>query len=484
MEVSEFQLIKHKTVVGLAALIGRTFILQIITFVATFILTIILNPAAFGVYFVVTAIISILNYFSDIGLAAALIQKREEPKREDYVTTFTLQQSLVITAIAVFFIFSSRIAEFFSLNNDGLWLLRALLISFFFSSLKTIPTIILERRLDFGLKVIPQILETFTFYTVAIVLAMKGFGILCFAYAAILRGLVGLIAIYIISPWKIGFGFSAKSARALLSFGIPLQGGSMLALVKDDLMIVFLGKVLPKTELGFIGWAKKWSEAPLRSFMDNIIAVSFPVYARISHDKGVLRSGIEKTLFFSGAFIFPSILGLMLVMKPVVHVIPHYTKWSMGLFSFYLFSISALLASLSSPLVQTLNALGKAKTTFVLMLLWTALTWILIPSLIYLVGFNGVSIAAVIISVTAFLPAAIVKRYVDFSFFQPLIKPVLGTLIMVAFIYPLITLLQSTIIGVISTVVTGIAIYTVFMYLTCGNDIKPYIDHLRHSKNF
>lgn len=474
--------IKRKTIVGVAALIGRTFLLQLVTFSATFILTIILSPSAFGTYFLVIAIISILNYFSDIGLAAALIQKKDEPTQEDFVTTFTLQQLLVISAISIFWFASEYIADFFSLNSEGLWLFRALLFSFFLSSLKTIPSIILERKLDFGLKVIPQILENITFYLVAIILALKGLGILCFAYAAIFRGLVGLIAIYIISPWKIKIGIYKKSAKELLSFGIPLQGSSILALFKDDLLIIFLGKILSKTEIGYIGWAKKWSEVALRSIMDSIISVSFPVYARLSHDKEILKKGIEKSLFFSSLLIFPGIIALMLIMKPLIFLIPNYNKWMGALFSFYLFSFSAIMASVSSPLVQVLNALGKAKTTFSLMLFWTIFTWALVPFLVYRIGYNGVAISAFIIAFSGFLPSIVIRKYVQFSLFKPIYKPFASTSIMAISIYFFLKLFPLNLWFLIASVAMGGIIYSLIIFFWARAEILPYISQVFHAK--
>lgn len=480
MQAEEIQRIKSKTIVGVAALIVRSYVLQAIALVGNFTLTVVLLAKDFGIYYVVTAIIAILNYFSDIGLAAALIQKNEEPTSEDYTTTFTIQQILVLTAVAVFFLLSPQIGNFFNLKSDGIWLMRALVLSFFLSSLKTIPSVILERKLEFGLKVIPQIIETFVFYVVAIVLALKGFGLYSFAWAAILRGLVGLIAIYVIYPWKITIGISRISARKLLSFGIPLQGGSLLGLVKDDLMTIYLGKILSSRpeEIGFIGWAKKWAEQPLRSFMDNIIAVSFPVYSRLHHDEKIFSRGIEKTLFFISFLIFPSIVGLTLIMNPLMHFIPYYyAKWNMGLISFYLFSISALLASLSSPLVQVLNAMGKAKTTFSLMLMWTILTWLLIPVLVHRIGFNGVALSAVIIAATAFLPAVIIKRYVAFSFVKPIGKSSISTVVMGLSMYTILHITAGSLFGVIFSVVAGIGIYFSLMYLTAKNEFLPYVAH-------
>lgn len=104
--------IKKKSLVGIVALTSRTFILQLIAFGATFLLTIFLSPQIFGVFYVVSAIISFLNYFSDVGLAAALIQKKDELTQEDLTTTFTIQQILVGFATLITYIFRIRLAIF------------------------------------------------------------------------------------------------------------------------------------------------------------------------------------------------------------------------------------------------------------------------------------------------------------------------------------------------------------------------------------
>ena len=77
----DIELIKKRAISGVVTFTLRTFFIQAFTFFATFILTILLDPSIFGVFFVVSAILNLFVYFSDIGLAAALIQKKEEPKR-------------------------------------------------------------------------------------------------------------------------------------------------------------------------------------------------------------------------------------------------------------------------------------------------------------------------------------------------------------------------------------------------------------------
>ena len=164
MDEADLRIIKGKIIGGIVALTSRTFILQLITLVSTFILGIILSSAEFGIYWVVLAVISFLSYFSDIGLAAALIQIKNEPSEEELATAFTVQQILAISIFTFMFMLSSWISTYYQIGSSGLYLLRALIISFLIASFKTIPSVLLERKLEFKLLIIPQILETGVFY--------------------------------------------------------------------------------------------------------------------------------------------------------------------------------------------------------------------------------------------------------------------------------------------------------------------------------
>lgn len=481
MEETEISLFKGKLIRGVTALTARTFVLQLISFSATFILTILLSPSVFGVFFVVSAVISFLSYFSDFGLAAALIQKGNEPTRKELVSAFTLQQLLVGSVCVVSLILSPYFGKYYGLNGDGILLLQALLVSFFLSSLKTIPSVLLERRLKFELLVIPQILETFSFYLIAVLLALFGKGVISFAWAAIIRGIVGLIAIFVVSPWRIGIGFSYSSVKNLLNFGIPFQANSLLALVKDDLMTLFLGKILPLSQVGYLGWAKKWAEAPLRLIMDNIIRVTFPAYARLQRNKEILGKAIEKSFFFLGLFIFPASLLLVLFINPMISLIPKYMKWQPALIPFYLYTISAILAAFSSPLVNALNAIGKIKSTLTLMVFWTILTWILVPVFSLNLGFVGAAWGAFIISLTSVIPIFMMKKSVHFPVLKNLYKPFLSTLIMIVPAYFILKISLGWV-TTIASLTIGITVYTLLIWFWMKEEISPYLPHFLKSR--
>lgn len=474
MASEKIEEIKGKIVSGVFALTGRTFVLQVITFVSTFVLTVILSPNVFGVYFVVSAFISFVSYFSDIGLAASLIQMKEEPGRKEYESVFTVQQLLVGTLTVVSLIFSGTIASYYGLDGNGLFLLRSLIISFFLSSFKTIPSVILERNLEFSRLVIPQIVENLSFYGVTIILALNNAGVSSFAWGALIRGLSGLVVIYLISPWQISIGINIPVIKRLVKFGVPFQTNSLLALVKDDLMTIFLGKILPFTALGYIGWAKKWAEVPLRLIMDSVIRVTFPAFSRLQENRDVLGRALSKSFFFLSYFILPSTAMLILYVSPMIRFIPKYIKWEPALIPFYLYCISSVLASFSSPLLNSINAIGHIRITLVMMVIWTILTWVLTPLFTVLYGYYGTAVAALLISLTVFLPVMLTKKYINFPIIRSVRKPFTATIIAFLTAFPLVRISAGLPLLIASGIVY-IAVYSLLSFMLMKEEIAPYI---------
>lgn len=445
----DIELIKKRAISGVVTFTLRTFFVQAFAFFAIFILTILLAPEIFGIFFVVSAIINLFIYFSDIGLAAALIQKKEEPTRGDLVSTFTIQQLIIFTLVALGLIFSSKIAAFYKLDDSGLLLLRILIFSLVLSSLKTIPSILLERKLNFTRLVIPQIAENIVFYSVAVVLAYLKFGIASFTWAVFIRGLVGLVLIYILSPWRPAIGINMENAKRLTSFGIPFQANSILALLKDDLLTVFLGKILSFSQIGYIGWSQKFAFLPLRFFMDSVNKVTFPAYSRLQEHKQELGKAIEKSLFFVTYLVYPSVFGITAIAPKLIEVIPKYQKWEPALPLLYLFAVNSIFSSISTTFTNALFATGRPKIVLNLMLFWTASTWILTIPLVLNFGFLGVGIASAVVASSSLITIYFVKKEIPIS----VGRSIFGPLLISAVMFLLIRTIQQNFVQGISSLI-------------------------------
>lgn len=481
MEELDIATITKRSIHGVLALVSRTFIIQIISLGVSVALYALLKESEIGIFYVVSASIAFLAYFSDIGLAAALIQKKESLTDEDLKTTFTIQQALVIAAVIIALLLSNVVAHIYKLSTEGVQLFQALVVSFFFSSLKTIPSIILERNLQFDKLVIPQIIETIVFNAVVLFCALKGFGVASFTYAVLARGISGLATMYIIAPWKIGIGYSKDVAKRLLSFGIPFQSNSVLALVKDDLLTLYLGAVLPFKEVGYIGFAQKWAYTPLRLIMDNIIRITFPSFSRLAHDRDHLGKAIEKSLFVSVFLIFPALTGLVILSPYFIQFIPKYQKWEPALFSLGLFALNAALSSISTPLTNALNAIGKVKVTLYLMVFWTIATWGLTPLAIHFFGFNGVAGASALIAGSVVIVISIVKQFVSFNLSQIILTPLISTICMGIIVYSLSSLLVHNLLMVFVMIGIGAGVYIGMMFVLGKKQILTDIRMIREN---
>lgn len=466
-ETQTYQQLKRNSLVSTLSLFFQSGYTALLGLVANLVVTILLSPSIFGMYITVLSLISVLNYFSDIGLAASLIQKKETTDK-DFSTTFTVQQILTVTLVIIGFFVTSAVMEFYKLPPEGTYLYWALLAGFFLSSLKTIPSIFLERKIEFQKIVLVQVVEGTVFYITIIISAIAKLGLHSFTIAVILRSIVGVTLIYILSPWTPRFGISKDSLKSLLKFGVPFQAGSFLALFKDDLITLFLGKVVGFTGVGYIGWAKKWAEAPIRIIMDNITKVLFPVISRLQHDKEKIAQLIEKILFFQTAILAPVIFGMALSMEHIVYLIPKYGKWLPALPLFYLFCLSAFLASFSSPLLNLINALGYAKIPLFFMIVWTIVTWVLTPTLTYFFSYFGFPMTVALISITSVFVVTVAKRYIHFRFIHSIYKPFLSAVMMILVISLIKLVVTHHLMALILSVLLGGTTYLSMLYFVFG----------------
>lgn len=433
LSAEEITQIKKKSVKGVVSFFLRTLLLQGIGLTSAFVLSAFLSPEDFGIFGIVTQVIALLVFFSDIGLAASLIQKKNEPTQEDYKTAFTIQMLL---AWVIFFIVLIVIRTGLlnvKIGNDGILVLLALAISFPLATFKTIPSIILERKLDFNKLVLPQIFEQFVFHSILIVLAWKGFGVKSYFFAIICRSLIGLIVMQILQPWRPRFSIYRNSLKGLLNFGVKFQLNDFLARIKDQLYFLVLGAFLPLKDFGYLQWSKNWSMYPYNLTVQNVMSITFPTFSRLQNHKDLLKKAIEKSIYFIALFIFPILVGMSIFIYPLTELVGKYGKWQPAIFSFVLFSLSVAWSAISTPLVNSLNAIGKINQTLKLMTMWTILTWVLTPILVWKFAFNGVAIAAFLISFTSIFSVFMIKKYVPVEIMKNVWPQLVASICMAGF---------------------------------------------------
>lgn len=454
--------------------------LQAVSLVGFFILTILLGAGEVGLFAIVAESVAIFAYFSDVGLASALIQQKEPVTTLQLRTTFVVQQTLVILALLIVAFSYPKLA---ALKNYGLketLILASLCFSFLAASLKTIPSILLERQLNFKTISLVDIVENVSFYLIAVVFAILGFGVYSYAVAATVRSLFGLALIYHFQPWPIGLSFSRKTAQNLFRFGIPFQFNSLIAMAKDRLSTIFVAGLLGRVEFGFLSWSQKGPRMPL-SLMDAVMRVTFPAFSRLQQQPQLLRRSLAKSVFFIAYFVFP-LMSLLAIAAPLlISLIPKYGKWQPALLPMYLFCLNYAIAAITTPLTNAFNATGKIGLTSKFMIMWTVLTWVLYPLFTIRFGFFGTAIAALVVSFSSFIVWHVANRLYAVNLYQiiahPLIASTLGLILALLFLPLFPTPLASLIAGCL----IFSCFYFIYTFLFLKSSLLWFVNQLKNA---
>lgn len=458
-EKLDYTQIKQKAIHGAISLTFRRVVLLAITLtVINFFLPRYLPPSIIGTFNLATAIVGFFSFFSDIGLAASIIQKKDEITEDELASTFLIQQSLVTVIALIVFLGAPVIANFYKLDPGGDYLIRALAISFFLTSFKVIPSVLFERDLNFKPLVLVEILENLIFVGLLVPLVLMGYGLFSYAIAQLVRSIIGVVVMYNITPWRIRFTRSLAAVKPLLRFGIPYQTNALLALVKDRLVVLLIGKMIAdKAEIGFITLAQSWAFIPLE-IMNIIIRVTFPAYAKLQADREALGAAVERSLYAMGLFLYPAMFGILALATNLVEIIGK-EKWGSIIPLVYLYSFSTLWASISTTFTNVFNAVGEIKLTLKLMIMWTLLTWALTPLLVWQFGYIGVGLASAIISFSSIATIYLMRNIAKINLLKSVGKPLGAAFMMGVLLLPLAHVFLTKKIAVIPLALLGASIY-------------------------
>ena len=379
-----------------------------------------LSPSEFGLFAVVTFLLTFLVAFGDAGLAASLVRQSHEPVEEDYQAIFTVQQVLVVSVVVLFWLAAPWVAGAYHLPRHDALVFRLLGLSLLCTSFQVIPAARLERHLSFEKLAMVEVAMSFVFYSTAVGLAWKGVGTLSFAIAMVARSLTGAILVNRASPWRIRWHWDWERARAHLKFGVPYQGVGFIFLLMSSITPVFIGLLLGAASVGYINWAQMVAAYPVLALMV-MQRVYLPAFARLQLNREALSRFVEQVLRATNGLVAPvAILTLVLVgpphkicLRPEVDGSAATILYALG---------SDIFVPTATPLLALLNALGHSRTAFKFALICMLGTWVLrhpLDSGVWNVGF---AVANLCVNSTNLILYRVVRAHLSFRIL-PMIVP-------------------------------------------------------------
>lgn len=475
--------LKQKAIRGVFTLTFRRLVLKIIDTFGIITLARLLSQESFGVFGIVSFVVfTFLSFFSDVGFGAALIQK-EEVTEDDLKTTFTIQQGLVTILLIIAWLVAPWVGQFYHLGDSGAWLVRILSLSLFITSFKTIPSIMLERRLRFELLIIPEIIETVAYNAIAVYMAYHGFGVWSLVIAVISRTILGAITLNLIAPWKIGWKIVKNSATELLHFGVPFQLNSVLALIKDNITPTIIAVWYGPAAVAFVNVAQNISSRPME--ISTIVSrITFPTYSRIQGDKVRLKRWIEKSIHLMSVVYFPAIIGLIVTASPILQFLyaDKSDKWLPALPTLLWFLVAAIPVVITTTYTNAIYATGHPKIVLALMFLYTTLTWGIGLPMIHYFGFVGIAMTVCLITYLTFpLVLYALSRVVRVDTFGMVTRPFVASLLMGVVVYFIRLKFVDGLWSLVFAILVGLVLYLLLLLVIDGKSLKSELSGLFHS---
>jgi PST family polysaccharide transporter len=282
--------------------------------VSTLILARLMAKEAFGIVGIALTVIAFLEVLQDLGIGSALIHTREEEAAD---TSFWLGLLIAATLFAITWLIAPVISNFTN-EPRSTPVIRALGASFPLFALRNIHDSLLRKNLQFKRRFIPDLAQVIGKSVISIVLALLGYGAWSLVWGQLGGSAMGVIAYWIVNPWRPRWLFNPRLTRSLLSFGISLVAVNALAVLLARADYLFVGRYLGADTLGVYTLAFQLPDLIVMQFCVVIANVMFPVYTRLRDDPEGMQKGFLITTRYVALATVPLALGMALVAEPFV----------------------------------------------------------------------------------------------------------------------------------------------------------------------
>ena len=352
-----------------------------------------LSPYEFGLFGIITLILSFLEILTETGVNVFLIQEKEN--FEKYINSawiVSIVRGIIIACILCVFAYPS--ALFFKSSPVTLLLITTAIIPFIRGFIN--PTeVIFQKELYFKKEFIFRSI-IFTIESLAIIL----FAFLMHnAYALVFGMIVSafsevLISFLFIKPTP-RFKFNFDEFKKIFHKGKWVTMYSIFQYFAENGDDIVVGRILGTSPLAIYQTAYSFSTLPVSEITDVVSKVTFPVFTKIGGDRDrLLKAFLKTTIFIS---IFSILLGLFIILFPTQIILATIgAKWLSVASLLPLLTIYGICRAIFGSFSTLFLSVGKQKFVAVMTFVRSITLVLTVVPLTLLFGLEGTVIAALI----------------------------------------------------------------------------------------
>lgn len=360
-----------------------------------------LGPHAFGTFAVALVALAMLLSFNELGVSLAIVRWQGEPSEiAPTVATISIATSVLIYAGCFFGApaFSSAMGAPGAAN-----VVRVLAINVVIDGVVSTPVAMMQRHFQQGKKMVADQANSWIGAAVSVALAVTGFGAMSLAIGRLTGALVSAVLFVVLSPEPLRLGFNPAHARALLRFGLPLAGASIIVFAITDADQLVVGHFLGATLLGYYALATNLSNWPVNMFSVPVRSVAPALFSRLQHDRRAMRTGFVSGIGLLASVTLPVCLILSGAARPLIDFV-YGARWEPAARALIWLGLLAALRILFEFVYDYFVVLARSRVVFTVQLVWLI---VLAPALVVgakLAGIAGVGMAEVAVAALLVVP--------------------------------------------------------------------------------
>lgn len=388
--------LKSKIVSGLIWNVVQLAVNKFFAFIVKLVLAKILFPEDFGLVGMAIVFISFVQVFNELGIGAAIVQRKEEHLREaHYHTVFWTG---VIWSVAVYLLLVFVMAPLAS-NFYQQPLLRQIIpflsLGVLSSPVNLIHRAQLTRQMNFKRLALINNISGISAGLLSLTLAILGAGIWSLVFNTLAGFFIAMPLFFITTRWTPKLIWEKEAFNDIFGFGMYTSGSNLLNNLLSNLDYLLIGKLVSAHALGVYTFAFVLTDTFRGQIFSMINNVMYPVYGIKQDDPQALKNYYLKVVLYNSLIMFPVMVFFISLGEPFILTL-FGDKWMESVILMKILAFSVIIHTIVGSHASLIRGMGYPRLEMKLQMIKVVLVFA--PFLfvgVYYFGVLGAAVATV-----------------------------------------------------------------------------------------
>jgi lipopolysaccharide exporter len=299
-----------------------------------------LDPEDFGLVAIANVCLRFFSYFSQMGIAPAVIQKKTLDDN-DIRAAFFLSLGVSVFFFLLVILMADLVEAFFEITSLAI-VMQALAFNFLLIGFSSVSLGLMQRTMDFKALAIIEIISYIGGYgIIGLSFAFNGFGVWSLVAAVITQTFLTAALGYSFVQHSLALKHPKENRKHFISYGGRYSINGFVEFLTSSIDALIIGKFMGATFAGYYNRALLLANLPVQHPVNILTKALFPIMGGISDQYDKQSTSVQLSILAVGCYAFsvsagiyiaaPEIVGLLLGDKwleaiPILRVL----AWSIG----------------------------------------------------------------------------------------------------------------------------------------------------------